>query len=150
MSFSFSKAKTAITPRHLLCHTSGLTYDELDTRIHAWRTFQDKDFSFEKNPIPISCGQPLSFEPDQGWAYGPSLDWASLLVRRLNGDITFEQYLIDNIWIPLGQKAPFPTFDLDKHLEYKAKVVQLDDHKASEHEKAGNPELGGTICRVPA
>jgi hypothetical protein len=97
----------------------------------------------KKKPISKAFGHPLSFEPGQGWAYGPSLDWASLLVRRLNGNITFEQYLIDNIWTPLGQKAPFPTFDLDKHPEYKAKVVQLDDN-------FGNSKFSGTIYHMPA
>jgi CubicO group peptidase (beta-lactamase class C family) len=144
-TLDFIKAKNLITPRHLLTNTSGLTYDAMDPRLQAWRASRGEGLLFMQAEIPKAFGTPLIFEPGESWAYGPSLDWAGLMVRRLNGNITFEQYLIDNMWRPLGCFSPFPTFDLNKHPDYKAKLIQLDERDEEETARAFRPPLAGNI-----
>jgi CubicO group peptidase (beta-lactamase class C family) len=46
---------------------------------------------------------PLLFEPGTSWEYGYGLDWAGVLVMRLN-NMTLEAYMQKYIWSPLGIK----------------------------------------------
>lgn len=40
---------------------------------------------------------PLVFEPGTRWLYGRSLDWGGVVVSRLHGGISLEQYFVENI-----------------------------------------------------
>jgi CubicO group peptidase (beta-lactamase class C family) len=118
-----TKAKNPITPRHLVTHSSGFTYEGANPLIKTWRESRGEEPQMMKRDIPHSFNYPLLFEPGQGWVYGPSLDWAGLMVRRLN-DMSLEQYFADNIFGRVGRKAPFPTFDLSKHPDYEARLME--------------------------
>lgn len=48
---------------------------------------------------------------------------AGVVVRRLYGGMSLEDYMIENIWKTIGISAPFPTFTLSKHPEYKARLM---------------------------
>jgi len=58
---------------------------------------------------------PLLFEPGTSWTYGYGLDWAGLLIGRLN-DMSLEAYMERYIWTPLGIK------DITFHQELKPSV----------------------------
>jgi CubicO group peptidase (beta-lactamase class C family) len=47
---------------------------------------------------------PLLFEPGSGWEYSVGIDWAGEMVSRVNGNISLEAYLDQNVWGPLGMK----------------------------------------------
>lgn len=47
---------------------------------------------------------PLMFHPAEQWVYGPSVDVQAFLVERLSGQ-PFDQYLMENIFGPLGMKS---------------------------------------------
>jgi CubicO group peptidase (beta-lactamase class C family) len=116
-------SKTKITARHLLSHTSGLGYLFLDPLLRKW----SKDRPIDSNKSKLVEGKhdtPLVFEPGNGWAYGSSLDWAGVVVRRLNNGITLENFFIENIWKAVGLSSPFPTFALVHHPEYRARLMQ--------------------------
>jgi CubicO group peptidase (beta-lactamase class C family) len=76
-------AKTPVTLRHLLTHTSGLAYSNWD----------EAAFRYSQKP-----GRPpaLMFEPGTRWQYGTGIDWAGTLVERLSG-MTLEEYFQVNI-----------------------------------------------------
>ena len=155
--FQLKKPKKEITLRQLLTHSSGIGYDNISPILKAWRTWRKERSLSMTATVSEAFGCPLLFEPGEGWHYGGGIDWAGYLVRRLNANITLEQYFIENIFKVIGCLAPYPTFNLSKHPGAKAQLVQLVRRK-----KGGvipgsiaigeNPadELGGAglVCSV--
>lgn len=86
-------ARTAITLRHLLTHTSGLCYPYWD----------EQAFLYGKAvpPSPAARPGPLMFEPGTRWQYGQGVDWAGRLVEKLSA-MTLEDYFQEKIFRPLG------------------------------------------------
>jgi methyl acetate hydrolase len=90
-------AKTAITLRHLLTHTSGISYP---TWHAAMAKYAQKG---DIGPTSIAPVVPLMFEPGTSWQYGYSADWTGRLVEAISGQ-TLQQYFRVNILDPLGMK----------------------------------------------
>lgn len=116
------KSRTPITARHLLTHTSGLGY-RFTHRLLMQRAQTRKDGP-KTLKVPERYEMPLVFEPGTGWLYGCSLDWAGAVVSRLHHGMTLEEYFVENIWKPLGLSAPFPRFNIARHPEYNARLLQ--------------------------
>ncbi|KAJ3519793.1 hypothetical protein NM208_g13983 [Fusarium decemcellulare] len=89
-----------ITLRLLLSHQSGVGYDSMPMNVAKWakakalQTFPDRLKGSMK-----AC--PLAFEPGTAWSYGAGIDWAGVLVARVN-QASLEEYYRKNIWEPLG------------------------------------------------
>ncbi|EON63749.1 beta-lactamase [Coniosporium apollinis CBS 100218] len=120
--FTFERSKNAITARHLLTHTSGLGYRFTHRllRLRAESRNQEKP-SYQ---VTERYMMPLVFEPGTGWLYGCSLDWAGVAVSRLHHGMSLEDYMVENIWKKLGLSSPFPRFNISRHPEYNARVMQ--------------------------
>jgi CubicO group peptidase (beta-lactamase class C family) len=129
--FELRKAKNSITVRHLLTHSSGLTYDITSPLVMAWRKSRGEKSLFPTHPVPEAMGIPLLFEPGEGWVYGGSTDWAGYVVQRLNNNISLEEYFVENIFKKIGCAQPYPTFDLNKHPEAKANLVHISKRSPS-------------------
>jgi len=88
-------ARTTVTLKHLLTHTSGLCYD----------TWSDDMQRYERAGGAVPSGvaplPPLMFEPGARWQYGYGADWAGRLVEIVSGQ-TLERYFQINILQPLG------------------------------------------------
>lgn len=82
--FKLTPAKNKITLRHLVTHTSGLSYDAMHPVLVAWRASRGEKPQVMSGRIPEAHSLPLLFEPGSSWVYGSGLDWAGLLVERLN------------------------------------------------------------------
>jgi CubicO group peptidase (beta-lactamase class C family) len=97
-------AKTPITIRHLLTHTSGLTYDFGDGTV-------DKIFREVKPFEAASMGEflervsrlPLAHEPGERFTYGVSTDVLGALVEKVSGQ-SLAEFMEERIWRPLGMK----------------------------------------------
>ncbi len=105
-------ARTAITVRHLLTHTSGLGYPFTSAIL---RDFKPK----EGEQYPAG---PLLFEPGTQWLYGTGIDWAGRLVEKLSGR-TLEEYFRERIFAPLGMADTFFSVPEEKW----ARVVNVHD-----------------------
>ena len=92
---SLRPARTPVTLRHLLTHTSGLCYDTWDGNMFRCTS---------ANPAtdPAKPG-PLMFEPGTRWQYGQGVDWAGRLVEAISGT-TLENYFQEKIFRPLGME----------------------------------------------
>jgi CubicO group peptidase (beta-lactamase class C family) len=92
-------AKTPITLRHLLTHTSGLCYDMWNGDMVAYR---DK----VGMPPVTSCQNaalkaPLMTEPGTRWEYGIGIDFVGKAVEAASG-MRLDAYLRDHMLTPLG------------------------------------------------
>jgi CubicO group peptidase (beta-lactamase class C family) len=128
--FATIPSRVAITARHLLSHTSGLGYYFLHPLLMKWRASPEGKRHEGTLVMAEKYDTPLIYEPGEGWAYGSGLDWAGIAVRRLHGGISFEDYMIENIWKPLGLSAPFPTFAISQSPEYNARLFQAAERTA--------------------
>jgi methyl acetate hydrolase len=87
-------ARTPVTLKHLLTHTSGMCYDVWDRDMFQYT-------SKTKGAVPDV--PPLMFEPGTRWQYGMGVDWAGRLVEALSG-MNLEAYFQANILGPLDMR----------------------------------------------
>jgi CubicO group peptidase (beta-lactamase class C family) len=92
-------ARTPITLRQLLTHTSGLGYNFFNSTLDRYCTLAGI-------PDVLTCENaaltvPLLFDPGTRWEYGSGIDFAGKMVEAVSG-LTIGQYLAVNIFAPLG------------------------------------------------
>lgn len=92
-------ARSPITLRLLLTHTSGFTYD-------MWNAEYGRFCQYVGQPGIISCQNaaldaPLVSDPGERWEYGIGIDWAGKAVEAVTGQ-TLSQYMREQIFQPLG------------------------------------------------
>lgn len=116
-----SKHTKPITLRRLLTHTSGLTYDGTHPQALAWLKYHGRK-SGASGKLLERFSAPLVFEPGDSWTYGPSLDYAGLLVERITGK-ALEEYMKQNLWEPLGIKDM--TFFLSSRPDLNARMADM-------------------------
>ena len=87
-----------ISLRHLLTHTSGLSYRLWDAKAARYGKSLDLLTPEERSRAPRT---PLMFDPGERWQYGPSIDWVGRIVESISGeplDAYFRKHILD----PLG------------------------------------------------
>jgi len=91
---------TSVTPRMLLCHTSGQEYEFMDPVLGRWRAARGEK-PFGGATVQDKCTIPLTFAPGTAFAYGGGCDWAGKVVEAVT-KTTLEGFMKTRIWIPLG------------------------------------------------
>ncbi|OJD40655.1 beta-lactamase family protein [Diplodia corticola] len=114
------KNPTPITLKHLLTHSSGIGYDEMNPLLMAWR----KATGTKPGGATLTerFTYPLLFEPGTAWMYGASVDWAGRLVERVT-KTNLEAYMKQHLWAPLGI-TDF-TFHLRSRPDLAARMTDL-------------------------
>ncbi|CAL3970297.1 unnamed protein product [Diplocarpon coronariae] len=98
-----TKNTKTITLRHLLTHSSGLSYDFFNPALMKYRKIQGKNPDMTvRVDMKEAFTFPLLFAPGDSWEYSVGIDWAGWLVERVQDDISLENYVEKNIWAPLG------------------------------------------------
>ncbi|KAF2672594.1 beta-lactamase class C and other penicillin binding protein [Microthyrium microscopicum] len=100
--FVFEKPTTPVTLRHLLTHTNGNPYDAGSPILMAWRKSRNEKSTSWSTSVSEAYQLPLIFNPGDGWTPGGGLEWGGVALSRLNGDISCEEYMIENIFKPIG------------------------------------------------
>ena len=88
-------ARTPLTLRNLLTHTSGYTYPLWDAGVVRYLKCCNTDRKLPRKP--------LTFDPDAKWAYGGSIDKVGRLVE-IAGGMPLERYFDEHITGPLGMQ----------------------------------------------
>lgn len=105
-----------------MTHSSGLAYDVFDPTLIKWRAWQKQGCSQGKT-VPEKYTFPLLYEPGSKWSYSVGLDWAGVMVERVNGGMHLEDYMKANIWGPLGIKDM--TFHLEKRENLRKRMPDM-------------------------
>jgi CubicO group peptidase (beta-lactamase class C family) len=154
-------AASSITPRHIMTHTSGLTYgfegvphavDQMYQHFRLGRADNDLE-AFATGLAKL----PLRFDPGTSWNYSYGTDVQGRLIEVLSG-MPFDQYLQQTLFDPLGMVDTGFTVPSDKagrfasnYARPKGPLVVFDDATSSEYLtprpfKSGG---GGLVSTLP-
>jgi methyl acetate hydrolase len=92
-------ARSQVTLRNLLTHTSGYAYDFTDPNLDKW--FGATDAPRMSTGRVASLNTPLMFDPGAKWLYGVGIDWAGLILERVT-KTTLGDYFAEHLLEPLG------------------------------------------------
>ncbi|KAI0912699.1 beta-lactamase/transpeptidase-like protein [Ustulina deusta] len=133
-----SKNVSPITLRQLLTHTSGFSYEFNEPIIQSWRRQQPESLRRSPTSLRGRFLHPLVFEPGSSWSYGPSTDWAGVLVERLSG-FNLQDYMSQNIWKPLGITSM--TFFLSTRPDMQSRVAHMTWRKLNDNPSEPPPPV---------
>lgn len=131
-------AKRPITIRHLLTHTSGLTY-HWDPRVGEQYAEAGINHGLRQDEDPLAhdmenlADQPLVHQPGEAWTYGLSVDVLGRLVEVVSG-LTLDEFFRTRIFEPLGMN--------DTHF-------YLPKEKVSRLAAVYGPDSNGGLRRLP-
>lgn len=98
-------ARSPITIRHLLSHTSGLSYGLLDPGSTMYKAYTERKVLSPATTlaemIDLLADLPLSFHPGTAWEYSVATDVLSRLVEVVAAQ-PFDAFLASRILVPLG------------------------------------------------
>jgi methyl acetate hydrolase len=137
-------ATRPITPRLLLNHTAGFSYDTWDATIS--RYMRENDFLSLLNARKRDLLLPLVSEPGEAWNYGINIDWVGQLIEAVSG-LSLRDYLRSNIFDPIGMLDTDFIISASGY-ERLARVCQRQpdgSFREIEHEVSQTPEfyMGG-------
>lgn len=98
-------ARTSITIRHLMTHTSGLSYGVFDPGTVMFNAYNTAAVMHPGKPLSemmtTLAALPLSFHPGTQWEYSVATDVLGRLVEVVSGE-SFGKFLSSRIFEPLG------------------------------------------------
>jgi len=118
-----------ITLRHLLTHSSGLSYDAFNPTLIRWCAATGKRLD-SANAVSLATvetrfSSPLLYEPGTSWGYSCGIDWAGKLAERVSGT-DLETYFQCEIFAKVGVAPGAASFWLkDRYPEQAAKGAAL-------------------------
>jgi CubicO group peptidase (beta-lactamase class C family) len=100
----------AITIRHVLTHTSGLTLNAngagLSEEDRRWVTNDGEPFATLGERVARAARIPAAFHPGDHWQYGSSTDYVAVFVEKISG-VSIDVFLRERIFEPLGMPDTF-------------------------------------------
>lgn len=120
-TYTTEPAKSEITIRQLLTHTSGLDYADIGSQefkaIYAKAGIPSgigNDWSTIGEKMKILGELPLKHHPGEAYTYGLNCDVLGYFVEVLSG-MSFDQFLQTRIFKPLGMKDTYFYLPSDRH-----------------------------------
>src|SRR3954452_2505412 len=122
------------TIRHLLTHTSGVSYFFSNADIRRYHELTGTpDVT---SGLLASLDVPLVFDPGARWEYGMSTDWLGQVVEAVSGQ-DLDTYLRAHLWDPLGR--PGTSFWATR--EQRARMLAMHSRPLGQD--------GLTLCPAP-
>ncbi len=119
-------ARSSITIRQLLCHTSGLSYGWMDRNSPLYEPYAERQVFQSFTPLAemVDALQdlPLAFHPGTAWEYSIASDVLARLVEVISGQ-SFDTFIHARIFDPLGMSDTFfvvPEHKQDRLTAYYA------------------------------
>ena len=137
-SWTGEPAKSEITIRQLLTHTSGLGYGVIDGDERMRKIYQKagvtdlfttEDISIEQS-VKILARLPLHFHPGTAYAYSEGLDVLGYFIEIISG-MPFDEFLASRIFKPLGMNDTYFYIPQAK----AARLVPVQHKKEGKWEK---------------
>lgn len=119
-----SPARTPVTARHLLTHTSGFGYEFTSPALHRYGAIAGQGTMRAVRKGELDC--PLLFEPGTEWLYGISTDWLGRLVEAVSG-LSLADYFDAHILQPLGMTDTGFSLPPEKHPRVAMNYQRLPD-----------------------
>jgi CubicO group peptidase (beta-lactamase class C family) len=98
-------ARGSITIRHLLSHTSGLSYGFFDPGTAIFNAYKERGVhdpaTTLADMVDVLAGLPLVYQPGTSWEYSIATDVMARLVEIVSGQ-RFDQFIAARILDPLG------------------------------------------------
>lgn len=98
-------AERSITIRHLLSHSSGLSYGLLDPGTTIFKAYNERNVLYPTNTLAqmmdLLADLPLAHHPGTSWEYSVATDVVARLVEIISGQ-RFDQFIKSRILDPLG------------------------------------------------
>ena len=122
-----------ITIRHLMSHSSGLSYGLLDPRTLIFNAYNERKVN---NPattlaemIDVLADLPLAYHPGASWEYSVAIDVLARLVEVISGQ-RFDAFIQSRILGPLGMvDTGFVVSDRHRLVAYYAGADPVDPMK---------------------
>ncbi len=132
-SFTTVPNKTKITIRHLLTHTSGIGYGDIDGNPSIKAIYCKNGLRDIFSPALTTAQganqiakQPLHHEPGAKFTYSLGIDVLGALVEKVSG-ISFPQFLRQRIFIPLEMNDTYFDLPKDRHIRLVPVLRKLGD-----------------------
>lgn len=128
-------ARGSITIRHLLSHSSGLSYGLLDPGTLMFKAYTERMVLHPGKALPemmdALAALPLSFHPGTGWEYSVATDVLGRLVEVISGQ-RLDVFLRERVFAPLDMVDTMFTLPPEQHhrlVAYYAGADALDPMK---------------------
>lgn len=133
-------ANKPISIRHLLTHTSGIGYGQIDGDPRFKKIYENAGITDLFTTQPVVLGDnikklaklPLHHHPGEQFTYGESIDVAGYLIEILSGK-PLDQYLQTHIFEPLGMEDTYFYLPEDK-TDRLVSVQTLKDNQWKNYE----------------
>jgi len=144
-------AKSPITIRHLMTHTSGLSYGLFDPGTVLFNAYNERKVRNTDTPLSDMIDRlaelPLRFHPGTAWEYSVATDVLGRLVEVISGQ-KFDAFLKSRIFDRLGMKDTAFTLPESEHhrlVAYYAGADLLDPMKPGLTRLEGAPYPGANL-----
>ncbi|MGZ3352791.1 MAG: serine hydrolase domain-containing protein [Xanthobacteraceae bacterium] len=148
-------AEGPITIRHLLSHSSGLSYGIFDPGTAIFKTYNERKMLNPATPLSGMIDQladlPLLYHPGTSWEYSVATDVMARLVEIVGGQ-PFDQFIQARILGPLGMVDTafvVPEKDRDRLAAYYAGADLMDPMKPGLTRTDNSPYPGAYLRPVP-
>ncbi|KAJ7072136.1 beta-lactamase family protein [Mycena amicta] len=146
--FTLRRPSNPITLRHLLTHSSGISYQG-HPLVQEWKKSPQgvaAQPSEDANMIVKVSSMPLLYDPGEGWSYGSSIEWTTLLISRLTGK-SLSTFTQESIFDPLGLNLS--SFQPGSDPKVSGKMLQMVQRQGdSKLVSAPAESVRGLACSV--
>jgi CubicO group peptidase (beta-lactamase class C family) len=148
-------ARSSITVRHLLCHSSGLSYGFLDPGSVIYKAYTERRVMNAQATlaqlVDVLEGLPLTFHPGTSWEYSIATDVLGRLVEVVSGQV-FGDFLRQRIFTPLGMEDSFFVIPPEKQHRLAGYYAGADVFRPTLpclRKLEGSPYPGAFLSPVP-